>query len=289
MNKKDFKIDFIGVGVERSGTTWLFECLRDHPQVCVSKYKETDFFKDDNKYNKGIDFYKSFFSHCSKEKITGEFSPWYFFAYNAPERINKHFPNVKIIIIFRNPIDKTYSLYHMKNSYKSLLHKNFEEFIRDKNYISRGFYSERLELFYNLFPRENIKVLLYEDLKAKPKQFIKDVYRFLGVADDYIPYILDKIHNAPEARHWHKRLATTILSKIKRKFLLKFKLGNSFVHYVQTKGFYGSLERYLASGDKKIIKRPPMRPETRKYLQKLFAQDICKLEKLINRDLNFWQ
>jgi len=287
-DKKSLKIDFIGVGVERCATSWIFECLREHPEICVSKYKEVDFFKDDEKYNRGLDFYSSFFNHCSGEKIVGEFSPWYFFAEKAPERIKKDFPDVKLIISFRNPIEKTYSLYNMKDSYKSLPHKSFEEFIGDKEYVRRAFYAERLKLFYKLFPRENILVLIYEDIKKDPLVYIQNVYRFLGADSNYAPRIISRVHNSPETRGFFRKNLTYILSKFRRSFLMKNKRGREIVHFIEKTGFYGSLESFLATGTKKK-NRLAMKKETRKYLQNLFNDDIKEFEKLINRNLSFWK
>ncbi len=285
----NLKIDFIGVGIERSGTSWIFECLREHPNLCVSKYKEVDFFKDDDKFKQGLEYYKSFFNHCDNNKKIGEFSPRYFFSPMVPERIKKFFPDVKLIIVLRNPIEKTYSLYRMKSSYKSLPHKTFEDFIKDQRYIQRGFYADKLKEWLSFFNRENVLIMVYEDLKSNPSEYIKKIYNFLGVNSSFVPKILNKVHNSPELRSPLKQFVFTFLSIIKRKIFMSFSLGRRFVYFFQKTGLYCRLEYFFAKSEKKNKKRPPIKKETREYLQKLFANDIKNLEKIINRDLSYWK
>ena len=98
--------DFIGIGASKAASSWIFSCLKEHPEICVSSKKEINFFNKPYNYNKGIEHYKSFFKHCPKKSIKGEFTPNYINSTQVPQLIHKHFPNVKIIACLRNPIDK---------------------------------------------------------------------------------------------------------------------------------------------------------------------------------------
>ncbi len=108
--QNEFKLDFVGVGFGHSGTSWLFKCLEEHPQIEVSIKKETKFFRDH--FDKGIEYYKKFFNDHDEKKIQGEFTPSYVYDQNVPSRIHEMFPNTKIIIIIRDPAEFVRSAYY---------------------------------------------------------------------------------------------------------------------------------------------------------------------------------
>ncbi len=118
LNKKQ-KIDFIGIGAAKAASTWIFTCLNEHPEICSDSRKETNFFSRYYNYKKGIKYYYSLFSHCSEDKIKGEFSPTYISSPQAPYLIYKHFPEVKLIACLRNPVDRAYSEYNFRVRTKS--------------------------------------------------------------------------------------------------------------------------------------------------------------------------
>ncbi len=93
--EKGFKIDFIGIGAAKSGTTWLFHCLGQHPQICLSEPKEINYFNQrgsfrnfNKNHTKPFSWYINHFRHCQANKIKGEFSPIYLYDEIAPSRIN---------------------------------------------------------------------------------------------------------------------------------------------------------------------------------------------------------
>ena len=105
-------VDFIGIGAPKSGTTWLSECLREHPRVCMSEPKEIHFFnktyafywkKQEWKYMKGMEWYAEHWRGCTSGQKRGEFSVFYMQDESTPELIHKHFPHVKLIACLRHP------------------------------------------------------------------------------------------------------------------------------------------------------------------------------------------
>jgi len=138
LKNEDFKVDFIGIGAARRGTTWIYECLKEHPQICVSKIKEVRFFSDQRTYRKGMKYYQSFFNHCSGNKIKGEISPAYLWGKNGENvasLIKKHFPGVKIFAVLRDPAERAYSHYHYDM------------------YIEQGLYYTKLKNILIYFPK----------------------------------------------------------------------------------------------------------------------------------------
>lgn len=123
-----FKVDFIGIGAPRSGSTWLFHALGRHPAVCLSEPKEIKYFNredflrpvidgdDESPYinpnhARDLDWYARHYRHCPADSLKGEFSPQYLFDDAAPARIHTSFPDVKLLVCLRNPIDRIHATY----------------------------------------------------------------------------------------------------------------------------------------------------------------------------------
>ena len=174
--------NFMIIGAPRSGTTWIEKNLREHPEVFLAKDKELHFF--DQQYEKGIEYYESFFSGAHGKKAVGEATPDYLHgAYSRndiPTLIHKHVPDVKLIASLRNPTERAYSrFWNSKAFYDRNINMSFEDKLEDRpEFIAEGMYCDQLERFYDLFPRENILILLFDDLKADPAQFMRRIYEF---------------------------------------------------------------------------------------------------------------
>ena len=155
------KIDFIGIGTGRSASTWIYECLNEHPEICMSQPKETKFLfhsYDENKYN-------IFFQNCNKNNIIGEYTPGYMYSNKAAENIKHINPNIKIIACLRNPIERTVSSYYFSKTRGEIIFKDLEDKINNDinnftketiSYIDRGKYFKYLQYYFKIFPKENI-------------------------------------------------------------------------------------------------------------------------------------
>ena len=102
-------VDFIGIGAQRSGTSWVYACLYEHPEICIP-IKEIHFFSRP-RYENGTLWYEEHFATCGVGKRCGEFSTSYLYSDVTAERIHKHYPEVKILAILRNPITRALSQY----------------------------------------------------------------------------------------------------------------------------------------------------------------------------------
>ena len=167
----DNKPDFIGIGVEKAGTTWIHYNLKTHPEICMisrKKFKEIYFFNESHQYSKGIEYYRSLYNRCPKNKVKGEFTAGYLSSPQTPFLIYKHFPNVKLIVCLRNPIERAYSHYKYDMELKGFynIYKSFEEAIKKNlSFLKLSFYYKQLKKYYDLFPNKNILVLFFEDQK----------------------------------------------------------------------------------------------------------------------------
>ncbi|RNI13582.1 hypothetical protein EFE41_03125 [Methanohalophilus portucalensis FDF-1] len=158
--------DFIICGAQKAGTTSLLRYLRSHPEIFMPN-KEVHFF--DRNYLKGLEWYKSQFADNSVSiKVYGEKCPEYMYLENVPERIYQNFPNIKLIFILRNPLERAYSGYwhEVKNGRENLPFekaiKKEEERLKSEeayckihcSYIDRGKYIEQLKRFEYYFSKD---------------------------------------------------------------------------------------------------------------------------------------
>jgi hypothetical protein len=177
--------DFIGIGVQRSGTSWLFECLKEHEGVFLPQ-KEVHFFN--NKYERGVDWYESLFKIDEQDKARGEITPDYLFNKYSIERIAQHYPSIKLIIILRDPFDRAYSAYNLFKAHGRFKDMSFEEAIKkDKWILEQSLYSSQLERVFSLFPEEHVKIYDFEDISYRPLWLLRDVFEFIGVDANFQP------------------------------------------------------------------------------------------------------
>jgi hypothetical protein len=191
--------DFIIGGAPRSGTTWLYELLNRHPRVYMARPSkpEPKFFLVDQIYEKGLSYYCHWFADAAPDQLAGEKTTNYLESPVAARRIRKHLPKVKLIFILRDPVERAYSNY-LWSRMNGLEHEEFlvaldlEEkrefelpdplrFARPHAYFGRGQYSELLRPYFDLFAREQILCLRFEDLIEDRDALIAKLAGFLNI------------------------------------------------------------------------------------------------------------
>lgn len=192
-------VNFLICGTQKGGTTTLNCYLREHPEICVAEKKEVHFF-DDEAYFRGKtpDYaeYHSFFSPQSRHRLVGESTPEYMYFHDAPRRIWEYNPDMKIIVVLRNPIERAYSHWNMEYSRK-METLPFWDAIRSEpercrqvlplqhrfhSYIDRGFYLEQLRRLWFYFSKQRVLALKSEYLRDHPADALGEICEFLGVA-----------------------------------------------------------------------------------------------------------
>ena len=202
------KPDFIIIGAQKCGTSTMFHHLAEHPDVFLPKRKELHFF--DENYALGMEYYLRFFNRRRMPDspfCTGEASPFYFFHPKAASRIKSNLPEIKLILLLRNPVNRAYSQYHhMKRkgrlslSFEHAIHlepeilKNRKDaFVLDDqhsdliyrrfSFLARSRYVEQLPVWYQYFNRDQLLILRSEDYFHDPASVFQQTYRFLGLPD----------------------------------------------------------------------------------------------------------
>jgi len=295
------RIDFIGIGGAKCGSTWIAKCLREHPEVGMSETKELNYFSRTRAFNtkseydaRGINGYYELFKKCTGKKKIGEYSTHYLPDSNVVKIIKKHFPNVKLIVSLRHPVERAYSEYlinryfilNEKDDFETAFLKRHKSYY--DNYMDKGFYYKQLKPYFDNFPKRNIKVVIFEDVKKDAKKFIQEIYKFIEVDDKFIPESLNEKANP---------FSTTRFPLIVR----TMEKGSGFIHFIESIGL-GKLTSFikrktnldkiywkLYEKNRKDIKKPRLEPELKKRLMKVYLKDIKKLEKLIGKNIPQWK
>ncbi|MAG85992.1 MULTISPECIES: sulfotransferase family protein [Leeuwenhoekiella] len=190
-------INFICIGAQKAGTTTLHDILQQHPEIFLPNIKETHFFDKDELYNEGLDWYYHRFFSNSENKIKGEITPDYLFFEDALRRIANDLPKeLKIIVVFRNPVDRAISHYQMskRRGYESLsLTKALKEendritkgYFEKSNfsYITRGLYAKQYKILLNFFDKKQILPLIFEtEIKQNLNLTLEKITSFINVS-----------------------------------------------------------------------------------------------------------
>jgi len=283
------------VGAAKSGTTALFEYLRQHPQIYLAPQKEISFFAGRSRNEIGsLADYLSYFKGATQEIAVGEASVAYLFSAEAANRIYRELgPDIKIIILLRNPIDMMYSLWgHNVRIGGELL--SFKEAIaaersrmEDSNfpheaigwsynyaYTARAAYSKQIEAYLNTFGENNVRIYIYEEFFSGLTDGLRNVFEFLGVDPEYRVHNLKRYNTMGEPRSrllqrilvqqywWTNTLRRLLPSRIRRALMLRLSYLNT-----RSKPFQD------------------IDPQFRDELKKQCIDDILRTEQLLKRTL----
>jgi len=197
----------IVIGAQRCGTTRFYNLLKQHPGIAPAARKEVHFY--DLRFGRGVKWYRSMFPDLT-DRVGVEASPYYIYHPLCAERIYKTQPDVKIVAMLRNPVDRAYSNYHheVRRGKEAL---SFEQAILSEDtrtqgeekkiidhgifsikhnqfsYLQRGHYMQQLQRYYDLFDRDQIMLIRSEDFYTDEQGVLQQVHEFVGVE----PQIID--------------------------------------------------------------------------------------------------
>lgn len=287
----DFKLDFVGIGSGKSGTSWIAECLRQHPQICMSTPKELNYFctktiweNASTFHSEGESWLMSRFLDWRLDQLRGEISPNYMIDPQTPKRIYDRFPDIKLIVSYRNPVDRLYSLYFQLSKQYDVPN-TFEDFLAAfPRMIDSGFYYTQTKRFTDFFPLKQFHFILFDDILNQPQVVLSDLFTFLDVDSSFVP---DSLHERVNKR------------KQPRSRLLRNAIGNttdflnsSAIGVGVKKGLrwlrVHELAEWLQARNLQDADFPPMNLETRSRLIAAYVEENHRLSQLLQRDLAHW-
>jgi len=296
---------FFMVGAARAGTTSMYEYLRSHPQIYMPSTvagKEPSFFCDlvapwAAKY-RDIDSYLSLFAKGRGHAAVGDASTNYLVAPESARRIRERYPHAKIVMILRHPVARAHSLYRYICAWGFEDAPTFEKglareasrlgnarFIEEWQllyhaflYYHSGLYADQVARYLDAFPREQVHIILFDDMKKDLLGTVQGVYRFLGVEPSFEPDL--------DARNASQFPLSVKFQAFVSKRWNGHPLyprgpvrGRDKTHYPIAMSINGMLGSY---------RKERMRPETRRELTQRFAPDIARTAAVIGRNLDHW-
>lgn len=286
-SEERFKLDFVGIGAPRSGTTWIAQCLSEHPDICSSSKKELGFFLYDKVFGRGITHLQGFFSHCVTKRKKGEWTVDYLYSRKAAERIKEHNSDIKILVCLRSPVDRAYSHYLLKKYSASIMPLYGAQYAlsgQDKyGYIKMGKYSEYLATYLALFPQEHVLILIYEECVANPEKWIRRIYEFLGVDPSFVPLSLNANIDYRASGKFYSLYLQSMLNK-SRGYIKKSAL-KKFFDAIGLRSLVRTLIRANRRKTRVSFTKPSMSPFLRQRLETLYAPEIQALENMLGKKL----
>jgi hypothetical protein len=297
------KPNFFIVGAPKCGTTALYEYLRPHPNIFMSKVKEPHFFATDlgsYPFIKTLEDYTELFTGSTSAHLSvGEASVYYLRSSTAIPNIREFNPDAKIIAMFRNPVDMVYSLHSQLLFWSEETEPDFETAWRLQErrrqgldlpstcrepqlvqYAEIGQFGTQTERLLSTFPRQQVKLILFDDFAVSPQQVYEDVIDFLGVPRDNrtefprindnkrarLAWLKDFIRRPPPAlRRAYRRVKETVGAEP-----------------------LGAIKNEILTLNTVREKRPPLAPALRAELVEAFRDEVALLSRILNRDLSHW-
>jgi hypothetical protein len=293
--------NFLVIGAGRSGTTSLHHYLGQHPDVFLPSVKSpSHFFCCDlppvkDRYLRALTRhyfvpdprdYEALFDGVRGETAVGEVSPVYLATVHAAPRIASRLPHARLIAILRHPVDRAYARFvgrrrdglEPRSDFRQIVREELEEpLVRDDafgSYIASGCCHHFLKSYFDRFPRDCMRIHLFEDFARDPAAVMADLFEFLHVDPGFVP-VIERRHNRSGGliRNPVLRLVWT------RSALVRAALGPHVLQSLRDAAF-----RIFASD----LVMPALDPELRAELTELFRADIEKLQDLLGRDLSHW-
>lgn len=271
--------NFVVIGGSKCGTHWLNECLREHPDVYVTRDVHEIFFFD-RYFDRGVEWYARYFRGYSGQKRIGDVTPTYLAHPLAPERVYRTLPSATLIVSLRNPVERAGSKYRRmwrkgdirpNTSFRSAC-RVAPEIIRD------GEYARCLTGWRRHFPPHQMHYLILDDARSDPVAFTESVYSILHV---------DERFKATRAS------GRTNVQQTPRSLFFA-RIGFRTMGLLHRRGLHGVVEFAKRVGIRDLVLRPSaderkdpptLSPEDRKWLIEHYQEDVAQLSDLTNRDL----
>jgi hypothetical protein len=213
--------NFLIIGAMKAGTTSLYHYLRAHPEVSMPPVKELDFFVGRVNWRRGLDWYAKHFEGAAGASAIGEASTAYTkypVVEGVPERIVAHLPDVRLIYVVRDPIERIRSHYQHRVALGAERAPLRQAVLQNPMYLNCSRYALQLEQYLKHFQRDQILLLTSEDLRHNRKAALHRAYEFLGVDAGYVPDVIEREFYRTEERATFSAAVWSVRRRLKRLF-----------------------------------------------------------------------
>ena len=290
--------NFMCLGAAKSGTTTLYDILRQHPDIYIPAFKEPHFFDIPENYKNGIEWYKRNYFRNANKKIIADFTPSYFFEKEAPKRIFKNLGrDMKFLVVFRNPVDRAYSHYlHSKrddheseNFEKSLelevsrlkKHENQSDYLSylRHSYVHQGLYAQMIDRYLQYFSLDNFLFIHFDDELLQERELtIKRILEFLEIDSSFL--LRTYIRSNPSSQEKSKPLKKLMNKRGWWRDVIKFMIPSVQLRQI----IRNRIQRINITE----FKAQQLSQEVKLHLlEKYFRKDISDLEKTLNKKMNW--
>jgi len=280
--------NFFIVGAPKAGTTSLFEYVKEIPGIYMSPKKEPYYFCrkmiPDYHYVPPIrdkQKYLSLFSNVTNEKIVGEASVWYLSDPDSAKLIHKVSPDAHILICLRDPVERTFSHYlFLQHFLEPTLHEQLKkELKKGVDYstphirINAGLYYESVKRYLELFGKDKVKVIIFEEFIRDTQGTVNEILKFLGLEETELK-INSKAYNVYSRRVPRGKISQKILQRKMAKKIVRSFIPSSGRRFIENKIL-----------KKKTTNKPNMTEQDREFLINYFKEDVKKIQILLNKKL----
>lgn len=273
--------NFLIIGAMKGGTTSLWHYLRSHPQVFMPHNKELHFFSDGEVWSRGLQWYEGKFSELPPTAVAvGEASPSYSkhpqFP-GVPARIASVIPDVRLIYVIRQPIERMRSQY-LHNVAAGLEHDPVEKALRSKpGYVNSSRYAMQIAYYLEHFHRDQLLVITSEDLRGDRIPTVRRVYEFLGIDQGWVPPMIQREFY----RTGERRMVRSITLKMRR--LPGIHLRRLIPAAVKVRAMKSGLLTKTLDEDEAMITE-----SLREHLEGVLREDVRQLRQFLGPDFDGW-
>ena len=299
--------NFLVIGAGKSGTTSLYEYLRQHPQIFMSPVKETNFFAlegedispkhdPDQRFHypwsvTNLSDYQRLFEDAKDSQAIGEISPMYLYSEKAARNIKHHIPDIKLIVILRQPVDRLYSRFMHLTREQRAPSKDFADSLdrstiwwKRNDLVREGFYYSHLSHYFNLFSENQIKIVLYEDFNFNTQLVMHELFEFIGVDPSFEPKVGTTFNASGVIVN--RRLDRLI----GQNSILKKRINSISPGLLKLITQNATLKRLVTRFRNRNLYTPNLDLSLKsKIYSEIYQEDVNNLERLLKRNLGHWE
>jgi hypothetical protein len=266
------------IGGSKSGTHWINECLREHPDVYLTREVHELFFFD-RYFDRGIDWYGKYFDEAAGHTAVGDITPTYLACPEAAQRIHEVIPEATLIVSIRNPVSRAWSKYlHAWRKGDIPATTSFRAACEiAPEIIGDGQTFRCLGAWRKLFRNDQIHLMILDDAKEKPLEYIQEIFRTIGVDDEFVPEKVNgrtNTHSSPRSM-WLAKIA----------FRFSRLLHKNRLHFLVQSAKRIGLRNLVLKGSADKSKDPVFEDQDKEWTKEQFFADAEQLSELLGRDL----